>query len=264
MAEPLGFAFGAGFVGGVIGFGIGYFVAIKRLETKYDKIAQDEIDEARDYYRAAKAATEARLKAPITEVVEYLGYIKAEDTIGTVESTDVDEFRKRQAAEQLIDYHKKAVVEGEPAEEATQTVFEANPPSDHEWNLPAELMARKQNPGVPFVIHLEEFGELHEEDYTTVCYTWYHEEEIPADERDEPIDNIDETVGLDNLQRFGHGSGNAHVVLVRNEDTKTDIEIARADGTYVDGVTPYLQHQFYQVEKIKKRHERFDDADLAE
>ena len=26
---------------------------------KYDKIAQEEIDEARDYYRAAKSATEA-------------------------------------------------------------------------------------------------------------------------------------------------------------------------------------------------------------
>jgi hypothetical protein len=251
-----------GFVGG-LGLGLvgGYFFAKKRLETKYDKIAQEEIDEARDYYRAAKAATEARLKAPITEVVEYLGYVKTEDTIGTAES---DAFKKREAAENLIDYHKKAVGEGEPAEEAVQGVFEAHPPSDHEWNMPAELMARKQNPDVPFVIHLDEFGELHDEDYTTVCYTWYYEDEILADERDEPIDNIDETVGLDNLQRFGHGSGNAHVVLVRNTETKTDIEISRSDGKYVDNVTPYLQHQYYQVEKMRKRHERFDDADIAE
>ena len=144
MAEPLGFAFGAGFVGGAIGFGIGYFTAIKRLETKYDKIAQDEIDEARDYYRAAKAATEARLKQPIEEVVEYLGYKKTEDTISTI-----DEHK------QPVKYHQMP----EPAEEATQTVFEQHPPSDHEWNLPAELMARKQNPGVPFVIHLDEFGD---------------------------------------------------------------------------------------------------------
>ena len=250
----------AGFVGG-LGLGLvgGYFFAKKRLETKYDKIAQEEIDEARDYYRAAKAATEARLKQPLEEVVEYLGYEKTENTIGTFTDSDTADAEEDQAREP-VKYHNMP----EPGVEATQTVFEAHPPSEHEWNMPAELMARKQNPGVPYVIHLDEFGELHEEDYTTVCYTWYYEEEILADERDEPVDNIDETVGLDNLQRFGHGSGNAHVVMVRNEDTKTDIEISRSDGKYVDNVTPFLQHQYYQVEKMRKRHERFDDADIAE
>jgi hypothetical protein len=242
----------AGFVGG-LGLGLvgGYFFAKKRLETKYDKIAQEEIDEARDYYRAAKAATEARLKAPLEEVVEYLGYEKTENTIGGEEDPPETE---------SVKYHNMP----EPGEEASQTVFESHPPSEHEWNMPAELMARQQNPDVPFVIHLDEFGELHDEDYTTVCYTWYFEEEILADERDEPVDNIDETVGINNLQRFGHGSGNAHVVLVRNTETKTDIEISRADGNYVDNVTPFLQHQYYQVEKIRKRAERFDDADTAE
>src|SRR6476620_12040655 len=58
------------------GFGCGYYVAKKRLELKYDKIAQTEIDDAREYYVAARKAVEQKLKEPINEVVEYLGYVK--------------------------------------------------------------------------------------------------------------------------------------------------------------------------------------------
>ena len=240
----VGFAVGLSF-----GAVAGYQFAKKRLETKYDKIAQEEIDEARAYYRQAKSAMEARMKAPLVEVVEALGYERTENTIGTVGKEP-----------EPVKYHQMP----EPGEEATETVFERHPPSDHEWDMSRELMERAQNPDVPFVIHIDEFGELNaDEGYTSQSYTWYYEEEILADERDEPVDNIDETVGLENLQRFGHGSGNANVVFVRNTDTKTDIEIGRMDGKYVDNVTPFLQHQ-YEIQRMRKRHERFDDADLSE
>jgi hypothetical protein len=219
--------FGAGVVAGAIGFGAGYFFAKKRLETKYEKIAKDEIAEMRIYFLHQQKATEARLKAPITEVVEYLGYKKAEEA--------------------------EKVEETPAIEEPVENAFETKPTDGFVWDYKVEKDRRAANPGKPYVVHLDEYGE---EGYDTVCYTFYDEDEILANERDEVIDNVDELVGLENLQRFGQGTGNVNIVLIRNEALTMDIEIARANGSYAADVHGFLQHNF---EKMPRRHQGFDD-----
>ena len=265
---------GLGFTTGLAaGFGLGYFVAKKRLETKYDKIAQTEIDDARDYYRAAKVATEARLKAPIAEVVEYLGYIRnpelSDEALEHLQNAGIE----KDAA------HDKAVVEGSEPDEPSGTVaynkpvvnnpeylvitrkpgadpdgvFE-NTESDWVWDQALEEAQRAANPGRPYVICLDEFGE----DFDTVTYTFYEDDEVLADERDEVVDNVDVLIGEDNMQRWGHGSGNIHVILVRNEESSVDIEISKSTGSYAADVHGFLQHN-YAVERMPRRRMRFDD-----
>lgn len=100
------------------------------------------------------------------------------------------------------------------------------------WNLEVEIADREVNPGKPYVISHEEFqaNELNHEQSTL---TYFHTEDTLMDERSMPLDNADYLVGDDNLQhRFGHGSGNADTMYVRNEHLDHDFEIVRSGRSY--------------------------------
>jgi hypothetical protein len=225
-----GFAVGLG-IGLMIGTAAGLFAARAKYKLKYEKLAEEEIAEMRTFFRARQAATEAQLKAPLEEVMEYLGYEKAENQ-----------------QDQSIEEHLAV------QESIQRNVFDTT--TGHTWDYAEETKLRAANPGRPFVIHLDEYGD--ESGYATSVYTYYEEDEILSDERDEVVDNVDELVGMENLARFGHGSDNANILLVRNEALEIDIEITKSNGSYAADVQGFLQHD-YTVEKMPKRHERFDD-----
>lgn len=230
-------------VGAACGFGLGYVVAKNRFEMKYKKLADEEIEEMKVYFRHREQATEARLKAPLNEVMDYLGYQKDSDF-------------SEPSEESLVNPDQLPLEEVPPeVPEETRNVFE-DTSSDHVWDYAVESRIRSANPGRPFVIHLDEFGE---EGRQTVCFTYYEEDEILADDRDEPVDNVDELIGLENLNRFGHGTDNINILLIRNETIELDIEIAKSGGSYAEDVKGFLKHEQYQIEKIRKRHESFDD-----
>lgn len=238
---------GGGFAVGIaVGVGVGYFATKKHLEVKYDRLAMQEIDEAREYYQAAKKATEARLKEPLHEVVEYLGYVKKEDA----EKPEIE--NERAAEEGPVDYTKFTP---EPApSDGVENVFETHPTVEYDWDYEEETRRRRRNPGRPYVIHLEEFGE---DGFETVCYTYYEVDETLADERDEVVDDVDNVVGLANLERFGQGSDNPNIVMVRNESITTDFEISKANSSYAADVAG-IQHSA-PLERIARRHREFDD-----
>jgi hypothetical protein len=235
-----GYFLGGITVAGVIGFGAGYLTARKRLELKYQKISDDEIAEMKVFFRNKQAAAEARVKAPIAEVVEYLGYEKAENqpTPSDAETASV----------------QASIADAKEDSARDSNVFDTR--VDHEWDYAKETKLRAANPGRPYVIHLDEYGEGGN---STVLYTYYVDDEILSDERDEAVDNVDELVGLENLQRFGHGSDNANILLVRNEALEVDIEITKSNGSYAADVHGFLQHD-YAVEKMPRRHPPFDDG----
>jgi gas vesicle protein len=219
------FSIGLG-VGAVIGATVGYFFAKKKFAHQ----AEEEIAEMRTYFRHQQAATEARLKAPLTEVVEYLGYQKAEDQ---AEPSPIEKV--------------------EVARSLEKNVFDVQPDGEFVWDYATETKARSK--GVPYVIHLDELGEG---GFEVTHYTYYEGDEILADERDEPVDDVDNLVGLENLNRFGHGSDNINIVLVRNESISMDFEIAKSGGNYSEEVSGFIQHN-YQIEKMPRRHPEFDD-----
>lgn len=222
-----------GIVGGLIVGGIaGAWFGYRAAKFKYEKVAEDEIRDMREYYKNQAKATEARLKAPLDEVVEYLGYVKADK---------VEELPQ-------IEEH---IVEAEVVEETTN-VFDTQ--VDDDWDYEVEKALRAEHPGEPYVIHLDEYGE---EGYSTACYTFYEDDEILADERDEIIDDVPRIVG-NCLNFFGHGSDNKDIVMVRNDALEMDMEICKAKGSYAADTAGFLQHN-YPVQKMPKRHEGFDD-----
>ena len=82
--------------------------------------------------------------------------------------------------------------------------------------------------GKPYVIRPEEFGE---EDYETVSLTYY-EDGVLTDEYDEPVEDIDDTVGADFFTHFGEYEDDS--VFVRNDEQEIDYEILKDTRKYSD------------------------------
>lgn len=81
----------------------------------------------------------------------------------------------------------------------------------------------------PYVISPEEFGEF--EDYEKISLTYYADHKL-ADEEDELVDDVDETVGEDSLTHFGEYEDDS--VFVRSDARKCDYEILLDQRNYFD------------------------------
>lgn len=89
----------------------------------------------------------------------------------------------------------------------------------------------------PYVIPPEDFAELH--GYDTITLTYYADG-VLTDEMDEPIEDVDTTVGKDSLNHFGEYEEDS--VFVRNEAQQTDYEILYDSRNYNDVIndrSPY-------------------------
>ena len=108
---------------------------------------------------------------------------------------------------------------------------------DYEFDLEEEK--KKRRPDRPYILEHDEF---YESEYQAVTLTWYEGDEVLADEKDEHIPDIDKVVGEDNLLRFGAGSRDPNIIYVRNEKLEVDFEIVKNDGSYMEQVHGFIQH----------------------
>lgn len=224
----LGAAFGL-----AAGAAIGWKVAYKRLEAKFEKIAEDEIDDMREHFRQRLVAKETKpdLDAEYKEQVKpYAGDVPRTPQ---GEEITVEPATPQGIADAVRD--NEAAREGETPPEETRNVFEdtAIDPATG-WNFEAEKAARVKNPGVPYVIHQDEYGE--EDDHDQITLTYYGGDDVLADAKDKPVEDQDRVVGLPNLDRFGHGSGDSSIVYIRNDDLGVDIEVTKSEKTYAEEV----------------------------
>lgn len=81
----------------------------------------------------------------------------------------------------------------------------------------------------PYVISPDEFGVF--EEYETVGLTYYNDQ-VLADDNDELVEELEETVGFDSLTRFGEYEDDS--VFVRNDRLKCDFEILLDHRNYSD------------------------------
>ena len=81
----------------------------------------------------------------------------------------------------------------------------------------------------PYVISPDEFGEF--DDYEKISLTYYADQ-VLADEDDELVEDIEETVGFESLNAFGEYEDDS--VFVRNDRLKCDYEILLDQRKYSD------------------------------
>lgn len=97
-----------------------------------------------------------------------------------------------------------------------------------------ELDRSVRGASFPYIISLDEFEEGDQGFNRNSC-TYYQKDNVLADDQDQPIDEVDEVIGRQNLQ-FGNSSGQKDIVFVRNMNMEVDFEIARSYGSFAEEV----------------------------
>jgi hypothetical protein len=100
----------------------------------------------------------------------------------------------------------------------------------------------------PYVITTTEFSTGDDNIDDTYSLVWWDEDGVEgmgvlSDMKDNPIDDIEATVGWDNMEKFGMWSGSKNVVYIRNERLRCDYEVVRHRGSYAEHVGIKVQSQ---------------------
>lgn len=216
-------------VGGiVVGLSVGFFIAKKRLEAKYRKQADEEIDEIREIYREKTRKLEGAVKVdpkgekePLKEVLEKAGYTEDEGLGYTeAEQAAINEAKLRAGEDDIVHNIFRS---GD--EIRTTSHLEG-------WDWDVENQIREEAEGdVPYVLHRDEYNS-NESGYDQISLTYFEGDDVLCDDHDTPVDDQDAMVGLGNLAKFGHGSGDPKVVFVRNNELELEIEIVHSDDKF--------------------------------
>lgn len=208
----------------------GFMLALRKARKEADEYITNTVmeltSEMREDYNAKVRALDARMKEPLGQMVQDLGYAPN----GRVE---VDE----------------------DPETETESVFDKDEPQTGGWDYEAEYAAR--GPVNPFIIHHDEF--VHNEpEHEQVSLTYFAGDDVLVDERDQVMREVGATVGLEHLQKFGYASEDPDIVYVRNPRLEVDYEISKSDGTFATEVHGFQDDELQHGERHQRRR-RFDD-----
>lgn len=202
---------------------VGYKVAEKRLQTKFDNLMDEEIAKTKEHYaRINKVEDYETPESAVEKLVEdeqlekLVKVYSGETEDGEIEVTTVE-------AEVNDDEDSVEVVK------TTRRNIFVNGKDIEEYDLEAEL--EKRTDDKPYIITQDEFFE-NEDERPQVNLTYYRGDDVLADEEDRTIDNADGIVGNENLQKFGYGSNDRNVVYVRNPKINVEYEIVHSHGEY--------------------------------
>ena len=175
------------------GAAIGSVVTWKIVKTKYEQLAQEEIDSVKEVYSRRR-----------TEVQKEEIKTNQEQTVHTNEKPNIIEYARMleqlHYAQEHPDIPFKDIVDGQ-LERKEETAMNAMYDG-------------------PYVIPPDEFGE--EDGYEAVSLNYYADG-VLTDDWDVPIKDVEGMVGEDSLKHFGEYEDDS--VFVRNDKLKIDFEI---------------------------------------
>lgn len=229
-----------------VGLAAGYFAGRKHAQLKYDRLMEEEIEQAKTFF--SKLYKKEEYETPET----------AAEALGVDVNLDP-------AVEALRQYQGRVEVEAEtPVEKVTEMTEVSEEDGVIEENVfvddpLANLAIDDRHPDIPYIIATEEWME-NEHSHNQIQVTWFEGDRIMVDERDDVIEDWRTLVGSDAVNRFGLGSGDDNVVMVRNERRNLDIEIARSNGRYGKQVAGFddsaLQHS---DTRMRRRRQQWDE-----
>ena len=179
------------------GAAVGSVVTWKVLKTKYEQIAQEEIDS-------------------VKEVFSRMNTVEEVSEEGEIEQTSETEPVKK------LDYRSLA-------KQMTNDLGYTNY-SDISKNEEGGTESMEYDK--PYVIDPNEFGEL--DDYEQVSLTFYSADCVLTDDDNNPIEDVEGIVGIDFYAHFGEYEDDS--VFIRNDRTKCDYEILMDYRKYSDVV----------------------------
>ena len=188
-----------------VGAAIGSAVTWKLVKTKYERIAQEEIDSVKEVYSR---------KEEHSEPVEIKTETPEPNKTVLVDKPYLKTYAAMIQKEGYMDYSRKS--EPEPKQEKEK------------YTRDMDDFAYDEE---PYVIAPEHFDEY--DDYETQSLTYYADGYL-ADDNGDLIEDIDGTVGIDFDEHIGDFEDDS--VHIRNERLKTDFEILASNSKYMDTV----------------------------
>lgn len=191
------------------------------FKRKYERIAQEEIDSVKERFSNSIHVVvkdgDKKEEAPKEQKPAY-------ET-----KPDIMDYAKRLSTEGYRKDYSNLSNEDEDEDDK-----ETAPPPPQESYTGAKTNYAKD----PYVISPDEFGEY--DDYSKISLTYYADNMI-ADDNDEPLEDVEGTIGWESLMRFGEYEDDA--LHVRNERLKVDYEILKDLRKYSDVLEdkPYLR-----------------------
>lgn len=205
-----------------IGAASGYFYAVKKLNDEYNAKMEAEIERTKDHYKRVYKLDEY---ATPQDMAEALGVKVAEDVA--------------QAVETMAAYGKVFEDAEEPVEEESDEVLERNVFDEAPDILAIDKERRDKTK--PYAIDITEYLDV-PDNYEQVQLTYYAGDNVLGDDKDDPIADVEYTVGSSNLIWFGASDPEQpHILLVRNDKLKMDFEITYSDGKFAHQVLGF-QH----------------------
>ena len=181
----------------VMGVSVGAAVSWLLTKKHYEQIAQEEIDSVKEVYAKRKLKNDEK---------------QNEEDLNNVEC-EMDIVKNKSKLKNNLQKHK----------DENRTNY--NEYSNKKYKEKYDPMTN-----VPYVISPDEYGE--NDNYTLISLSYYEGDGVLADDGDEVVDNIEETVGVDFATHFGEYEDDS--IFIRNERLKCDYEILKDHRSFSD------------------------------
>ena len=262
-----------------VGGAVGYVVASRILEKKFQEKLQAELADSEEYFREKY---QAMYSTPIfvadeddkdddTEVYNEAELQAIREATDAADPVPVDLVGQALSAGRTYqadnEDNQREPGDDRPAPVIVNNIFQNIAP-DPERTMPSDevveaLLASRDPAAGPYIITKEEFYE-NPTDNEQAKYTYWDQDRpdvlVADDDEFNPIVDIEGVAGEDNLLHFGYGSGDLEVLYIRNDLMNLDMHITRSSGRYADEVMgpevsdgPHLKHS--QPRKFRIRDE---------
>lgn len=186
------------------GVGVGYFLANKRKPTE---VLEDE---------------QLTLDFDPEELAEMSRIIEEEKYSPPIFAPETD----AEVVDDSVIVRPTVTKDVETEEEVKLIEINVFEQAEEDWDWETEVESR--DPEKPYILHRDEYYRQ-EENYTQITLTYFEGDDLMADENNQLVYNYESVTGP---LKFGHGSGDPNVVLVRNNERRAEYEIYRNPGMF--------------------------------
>lgn len=212
---------------GAVGFALGYRFCDKRMLAIYDEQLDDEIAKLRQHYKLLNKTDEfSTPESTMEHLHPETRVVIDEETVQRIARglQKMDYTKVKPSLEEAGNFFLKP--KEKPVEVVSMTL---------ESPLPAEEPEEPEDPDGPYAIDANTFFE-NQAGYKNISLTWFNGDKVLMDENDGVVETVSTNIGNHNLKKFGHLSGDANVVYVRNEHLQVDFEILLSQEKYSEVV----------------------------
>ena len=215
-------------IGASLGFYFGSRWNREKIRAEAFAESEREVESIRELYKQKETARQ--MKPPVEDLMREKGYSEEEIVEHVVDPRPLKPPVPVQEPPTTRTGYSNVTPGPHPIVKRTE---EGEKDKNDGWSYPYELSNR--TPDRPYIIHQDEF-KTNETDYQQVVYTYYEGDDTFTDEHDTVLENVDNLIGLSNLDRWGHGSDDIDVLYIRNSYLELEIERCRTPSSYEEVV----------------------------